>query len=230
MNLLLLEDDLDLGQAVFDHLQAHGHTVQWAQRCQDAAPVPDQPAWDMALLDLRLPDGSGLDLVRQWRQQGDRRPMLALTARDQISDRIEGLKAGADDYLVKPFDLHELLARIEAVWRRYQPIAQPHSGQPPAAPPDGAPALTLDFDLQIARRHGELINLTAMEWSLLSVLSRQPGSTVSKEAIRHAFSQTGRFDSDSNSLEVIVSRLRRKLGADLISTHRGLGYRLEVGH
>ena len=223
MNLLLLEDDLDLGQAVSEHLRAHGHTVQWAQRCDAARQAFDRSAHDMALLDLRLPDGSGLDLVRHWRQQGDRRPVLALTARDEISDRIEGLQAGADDYLVKPFDLHELLARIDAIWRRCQPAPSPD--QAVVTPP-----LSLDFERQIARRQGQLINLTAMEWSLLAVLSRQPGSTVSKEAIRQTFSQSGRFDSDSNSLEVIVSRLRRKLGADLITTHRGLGYRLEVGH
>ncbi len=225
MNLLLLEDDPDLGQAVADHLRAHGHTVHWAQRCETAHQAFGNPAFDMALLDLRLPDGSGLDLVRQWRQRGDRRPVLALTARDQISDRIEGLQAGADDYLVKPFDLHELLARIEAIWRRCQPPSSPV----PASDASLTPAtLTLDFERQIARRQGQLINLTAMEWSLLAVLARQPGSTVSKEAIRQAFSQSGRFDSDSNSLEVIVSRLRRKLGADLITTHRGLGYRLEI--
>ncbi len=227
MNLLLLEDDLDLGQAVADHLRAHGHTVHWAQRCDDARRAFDNPAHDMALLDLRLPDGSGLDLVRRWRQAGDRRPVLALTARDQISDRIEGLQAGADDYLVKPFDLNELLARIDAIWRRCQPVPSSGSVQSPGTAPAVTP-LTLDFDRQIARRHGQLVNLTAMEWSLLAVLSRQPGSTVSKEAIRQAFSQGGRFDSDSNSLEVIVSRLRRKLGADLITTHRGLGYRLEI--
>jgi two-component system OmpR family response regulator len=228
MNLLLLEDDLDLGQAVTDHLRAHGHTVHWAQRCQAAGQAFADPALDMALLDLRLPDGSGLDLVRHWRQGGDRRPVLALTARDQISDRIEGLQAGADDYLVKPFDLNELLARIDAVWRRCQP-AETVSAATPVPGATTPSALSLDFDRQIARRQGELINLTAMEWSLLAVLSRQPGSTVSKEAIRQAFTQIGRFDSDSNSLEVIVSRLRRKLGADLISTHRGLGYRLEIG-
>ncbi len=227
MNILLLEDDLDLGQAVSDHLHAHGHTVHWAQRCHDARQAFHNPAHDMALLDLRLPDGSGLDLVRGWRQAGDRRPVLALTARDQISDRIEGLQAGADDYLVKPFDLNELLARIEAIWRRCQP-APSGSLAPALDSAPAAPSLTLDFERQIARRHGQLVNLTAMEWSLLAVLSRQPGSTVSKEAIRQAFSQGGRFDSDSNSLEVIVSRLRRKLGADLITTHRGLGYRLEI--
>jgi len=145
--------------------------------------------------------------------------VIALTARDQISDRIRGLQAGADDYLVKPFDLDEMAARIEAVARRMAP-------QSPQVIQTGQ--ITLDFDSKVARVDGKLLNLTAMEWTLLSCLAENPGHTLSREQIRQALFQPGRQEAESNSLEVIISRLRRKLGADLISTHRGLGYRLDL--
>ena len=218
MHLLLLEDDIDLGQAVAEHLETHGHEVSWMKLCAQADDCMRTQPIDMALMDLRLPDGDGLELIRRWRAQGDKRPMLALTARDQISDRIAGLQAGADDYLVKPFDLDEMLARVDAVARRTATqVGNTLRSQ----------GLTIDFDHKIAKLEGQLLSLTAMEWSLLTCLADHPGQTLSKETIRQALFQPGKQEAESNSLEVIISRLRRKLGADIISTHRGLGYRLE---
>lgn len=215
MFLLLLEDDLDLGQAVADHLEAAGHQVHWCKLIAQAR-VQAAAAPDLALLDLGLPDGDGLDLLREWRQRGRRWPVIVLTARDQVSDRIRGLQAGADDYLVKPFDLDEMLARVDAVSRRSVPPALVTLG-----------ALSIDLEGRSLRRAGEPVVLTAMEWSVLEVLARCPGRVVSRARIDDELAASGLTDSESNSLEVIISRLRRKIGAEAISTQRGLGYRLD---
>ena len=218
MHILLLEDDIDLGQAVADHLEACGHQVSWMKLCQQATRALAEPGIALALLDMRLPDGDGLEVIRQMRARGDVRPVIALTARDQVSDRVRGLQAGADDYLVKPFDLDELMARIEAVARR--------SG---ALPPRTVQAqdFAFDFTTKSAWRGGAPLTLTAMEWALLGCLASQPGRVWSRADLMRTLYPQGEDEVESNSLEVIVSRLRRKIGADLISTHRGLGYRFE---
>jgi two-component system OmpR family response regulator len=213
MDLLLLEDDIDLGQAVADHLESAGHQVHWVKllsQARSAAPP------ELALLDLALPDGDGLDLLTEWRAAGRRCPVIVLTACDQVSDRIRGLQAGADDYLVKPFDLDEMLARVEAVRRRSEPARQWRSG-----------ALRIDVEGKRVQRQGEAINLTAMEWAVLAPLLQQAGRVVSRTRIDDELAAQGLADAESNSLEVIISRLRRKLGASTISTHRGLGYSLD---
>lgn len=221
MQLLLLEDDIDLGQAVVDHLEAQGHIVTWMKLCAQAeAALRCDPAIELVLLDLQLPDGEALDLLRRLRAGGERRPAIVLTARDQVSDRIRGLQAGADDYLVKPFDLEEMLARIDAVARR-SGVTDPQAVR--------AQATSLDFEAKRALRDGDPVTLTAMEWALLGRLASRPGRIWSRAELEQALhAQAGRDEVESNSLEVIVSRLRRKLGATLISTHRGLGYRLEA--
>jgi two-component system OmpR family response regulator len=212
---LLLEDDTDLGQAVVDHLRAAGHGVRW---CRCIAEAEAAPAPALALLDLQLPDGDGLGLLRHWRASGQRWPVIVLTARDQISDRIRGLQAGADDYLVKPFNLDELLARVDAVARRAVPASVRGSA-------DGR--LQLDLQSHQAWRGGEHIDLTQMEWAVLACLAQWPGRIYSRAEIEGRLAQLGLVEAASNSLEVIVSRLRKKLGAETISTHRGLGYRFE---
>jgi two-component system OmpR family response regulator len=218
MKLLLIEDDADLGQAVAAHLTAAGHALQWCRSVTEAthASVPE-----LVLLDLHLPDGDGLDLLRRWRRDGHAWPVIVLTARDQVRDRVRGLELGADDYLVKPFDLDELLARIGAICRR--------SGLPPAGHhPAGAPQ---DWQVDLAGRQawrgGQPIELTRMEWAVLACLATRRGRIYGREEIESRLQAEGLADAHSNSLEVIVSRLRRKLGADSISTHRGLGYRLD---
>jgi len=213
MQLLLLEDDIDLGQAVAEHLEAAGHGVHW---CKFIAQARLAPTFDMALLDLQLADGDGLALLRDWRSEGLRQPVIALTARDQVSDRIRGLKAGADDYLVKPFDLDELLARIDAVSRRVD------TGQRIVIGP-----ATLDLDLRLAQVLGQRVDLTAMEWGVVCCLARHRGRIYSRSEIETALQHHCTHEAVSNSIEVIVSRLRKKLGSHVISTHRGLGYRLD---
>ncbi|SPE27530.1 Swarming motility regulation protein RssB [Burkholderiales bacterium] len=214
MNVLLLEDDIDLGQAVADHLEAAGHQVHWCKLIAQARRVEEA---ELALLDLNLPDGDALALLREWRSAGRTLPVIVLTARDQVSDRIRGLQAGADDYLVKPFDLDELLARMDAVCRRSAPPAKVMVGE-----------VALDLESRSATRGAERIEFTAMEWSVLACLARHPGRIYSRAEIETHLSSEGLGESDSNSLEVIVSRLRKKLGPLAISTHRGLGYRLDA--
>lgn len=218
MDILLLEDDIDLGQAVADHLESFGHVVRWMKLCQQATKALADPAIALALFDMRLPDGDGLEVIRQMRARGDRRPVIALTARDQVSDRVRGLQAGADDYLVKPFDLDELMARIEAVARRSGALP-PHSLH--------SSELAIDFAAKSARLAGKPLTLTAMEWALLGCLSSQPGRIWGRADLMRAVYPQGDEDVESNSLEVVISRLRRKIGAELITTHRGLGYRFE---
>jgi len=215
MNLLLLEDDLDLGQAVVDHLQAAGHSVTW---CRDLAQARAVAEPTLALIDLQLPDGDGLSLLQAWRAEGREGPVIVLTARDQVSDRIRCLQAGADDYLVKPFDLDEMLARVSAVARRSALSALPMAVRG---------HLRLDTVGHQAWRDGEPVDLTQMEWAVLACLAQRAGRIYSRGEIEGRLHGLGLAESSSNSMEVIISRLRKKLGTGTISTHRGLGYRLE---
>ena len=213
MQLLLLEDDIDLGQAVSEHLEAAGHGVHW---CKFVAQARQAPAFDMALLDLQLADGDGLTLLRDWRSEGVRQPVIALTARDQVSDRIRGLDAGADDYLVKPYEPEELLARLRAVERR-------RGAQSSSTVTRGE--VQIDLAREVVRNGMVPVVLTPKEWALLRVLASRPGQTFTRERLLEALYQWDGA-SDSNTLEVFISRLRRKLGSDLIETVRGTGYRL----
>ncbi len=180
---------------------------------RDALRVVD---YALILLDLRLPDGSGIDFLRALRRRSDARPVIILTAHDQISDRIEGLNSGADDYLVKPFDLGELTARILAVSRR--------------AGGNVAPVLAFgDFrinraDRQIVAGQDE-VSLSGREWAVLDVLIARPGAIVSKGQIEEALYAFG-SEIESNTVEVYVSRLRKKLGRQAILTLRGVGYKM----
>jgi two-component system OmpR family response regulator len=163
-----------------------------------------------------LPDGSGIDLLLKIRKAGETIPVIILTARDQISDRIKGLNAGADDYLVKPFDLSELCARIAAVTRRY-------AGNPNPVVQIGS--LEVDLTRHLVSRDGVAINLTAREWALLEAFIRSPGTLLSKSQLEdhlYAFSA----EIESNTIEVYISRLRKKLGRGQLETVRGLGYRM----
>jgi two-component system OmpR family response regulator len=216
MRILLVEDDPGLGRGVREYLGLHGHQVTWARSIADAEQRLVAGRIDLLLLDLRLPDGSGLDLLRALRQAGDRRATIILTARDQVSDRIAGLNAGADDYLVKPFDLAELGARIQAVARRSlgEDVVVCH-----------AEAVVLDFGIKMALVHGAVVSLTGREWALLEVLARKPGTIVSRDRIETELAHSA-AEFESNAMEVYVSRIRRKLGHDSIETLRGIGYRL----
>lgn len=216
MRILLVEDDDILGAAVRDHTAAEGHAVDWVLRLDRAADAMATVAYDLVLLDLNLPDGFGVRFLEDLRKRGSAVPVIILTARDRLSDRLEGLNAGADDYLVKPFDLAELSARLAAVSRRY-------SGNP-------NPLLKLgDISVDLAARQvfrgGRAVDLTAREWAVFSVLAQRPGTVLGKDRLEDALYAFG-AEIESNAVEVYVSRLRKKLGREAIETVRGLGYRV----
>lgn len=216
MRILLIEDDTVLGAAVRDQIAADGHSVDWVLCLDAAAAALNGATYDLVLLDLMLPDGRGITFLRRLRARGDVTPMIILTALDQVSDRIEGLNAGADDYLVKPFDLAELSARIGSVARRY-------SGNPNPILTHGP--LEIDLAARSIHRDGRPVVLTAREWALFEAFLTRPGQLLSKAQLEEKLYA---FDTEveSNTIEVHVSRLRKKLGADIIKTERGLGYRL----
>ncbi len=216
MRILLVEDDAVLGAAVRDQAVADGHSVDWALRLSDARDALLSAPYDLVLLDLMLPDGRGLDFLKSRRQAGDVTPFVVLTALDQISDRIDALDAGSDDYLIKPFDLYELSARIRAVSRRY-------SGNPNPLVVFGE--LEIDLANCSIRRAGKSVQLTRREWSLFEAFVQRPNQLMSKSQLEDRLYS---FDSEveSNTIEVYIGRLRRKLGAQVVETVRGLGYRL----
>ncbi|TDQ38235.1 response regulator transcription factor [Thiopseudomonas denitrificans] len=219
MRILLIEDDNTLGAAVHDQLAADGHSVDWVQRLDTADSALAVATYDLILLDLMLPDGRGLPFLRRLRGRGLGTPVMILTALDQVSDRIEGLNTGADDYLVKPFDLAELSARIGSVARRY-------SGNPNPLLTHGN--LQIDLAARTILRDNRTVALTAREWVLLEAFLGNPGQLLSRARLEDKLYS---FDDEveSNTIEVHISRLRKKLGADLIRTERGLGYRLGQG-
>lgn len=216
MRVLLIEDDAVLGAAVRDQIAADGHSVDWATRLDGASALLEAAAYDLILLDLMLPDGRGQPFLRALRGRGDITPVIILTALDQLSDRIDGLNAGADDYMVKPFDLAELSARLNAVARRY-------SGNPNPLLKLGD--LEIDSAARSVERAGKPVALTAREWVLFEAFFQHPGQLLSKAQLEERLYS---FDTEieSNTIEVHVSRLRKKLGREAIETVRGLGYRL----
>ncbi|MCA0255800.1 MAG: response regulator transcription factor [Proteobacteria bacterium] len=216
MRVLLIEDDTALGAAIRDQIVADGHSVDWVTRLDRAADSLAAAAYGLILLDLMLPDGLGIPFLRTLRSRGDVTPVIILTALDQVSDRIAGLNAGADDYMVKPFDLAELSARIGSVARRY-------TGNPNPIMTLGA--LDIDLAARNVRINGKPVVLTAREWVLFEAFLQRPGQLLSKTQLEERLYSFD-TDVDSNAIEVHISRLRKKLGAQVIETERGLGYRL----
>lgn len=214
MRLLLVEDTADLADSLLAHLRGEGHAVDHAPDAEGARAALAVSDYACVILDLGLPDGSGLSVLRERRAAGDRTPVIIATAYDQISDRIAGLDAGADDYVVKPFDLSELSARIRAHARRAQ-------GVPETRLVVGA--LQVDRGACRIWREGTELRLTAREWALFDTLLGARGRVLAKSTLEDALYA---FDDqiEGNAIEVYVSRLRQKLGADLIETRRGLGY------
>ena len=216
MRILLIEDDSALGAAVRDQIAADGHSVDWMMRLDMAREAMATTGYDLVLLDLMLPDGLGVPFLKALRSRGDVTPVIILTALDQVSDRINGLNAGADDYLVKPFDLAELSARIGSVARRY-------AGNP--NPQISLGAVEVDLAARSVTLAGKSVPLTAREWVLFEAFLQRPGQLLSKRQLED---QLYSFETEveSNTVEVHVSRIRKKLGARIIETERGLGYRL----
>ena len=214
MRVLLVEDDPVLGEALRDHVAADGHAVDWFMTLAEANDATETVAYGLVLLDLRLPDGHGLALLRGLRAARRPVPVIVLTAHDQVTDRIEGLNSGADDYLVKPFDLGELTARILAVSRRYEGKASSCIHLPGIEIDQAARKITVGT---------EALTLSAREWAILDKLVEHPGAIVSKAQLNDTLYAFG-AEVESNTVEVYVSRLRKRLGSDRIETHRGLGY------
>jgi two-component system OmpR family response regulator len=215
MRVLLVEDDAILGKAVRDHIAA-SHSLDWVTRLDAAREHLDSAAYDLILLDLMLPDGLGVGFLRKLRAAGSVVPVIILTALDQISDRIEGLDAGADDYMVKPFDLSELSSRLNAVARRY-------SGNPNPLIEIGD--LRVDLAAKTIKRGGRSVELTGREWALFETFLQRPGVALTKAQLEDRLYAFG-AEVESNTIEVHVSRLRKKLGHAVVDTVRGVGYRL----
>lgn len=214
MRILLVEDDKNLGKATAAGLKT-AYAVDWCRDANSAAHALRTTDYDLIVLDINLPDRSGLDLLHEVRLIGDKRPVLFLTARDAVEHRVEGLNAGADDYLVKPFDLDELLARIAALLRRRhgRAITRIRRGD-----------LVIDPEGRTVHRDDMLITLSAREFSILEILLNNTGRIVGRSQIEdHVYDWSGE-NIESNTIEVHISALRRKLGKDLIRTVRGLGY------
>ena len=214
MRLLLVEDDPMIGESVRLGLRQDGFAVDWAQDAEAAEAALAAQRYDLALLDLGLPGKSGLDLLATMRRAGNGVPVLILTARDGVADRVRGLDGGADDYLVKPFDLNELAARVRALLRRRGGRAEPlirHG------------ALTLDPATHEASREGRSQRLSQREFALLEALLGRPGAVLSRAALEERLYGWGE-EVESNSVEVHIHNLRRKLGADVIRNVRGVGY------
>lgn len=219
MKLLLAEDDVKLAEYLVRNLKASGYVVEWADNGVDAEFLAIEEDFDCIILDLGLPQKPGLEVLRSWRVQKLETPVLILTARDSWQERVDGLRAGADDYLGKPFKIEELLARLEAILRRRFGRA------------DNSLRLD-DIELDIDTRtvtmgDGGSTRLTAIEFRLLRYLMLNPDKILSKtELSEHVYEEEQ--IKDSNVIEVYVNHLRSILGKDRITTHRGQGYRLSV--
>ena len=216
MRILVVEDDERVAGQVIETLRGAGYVVEAAGAGEEAQFMGETEDYDAVILDLGLPGVDGLTILRRWRNDGRGMPVLVLTARDTWRDKVTGLRAGADDYLAKPFELEEMLARVEALIRR-------SSGN--ANPVISCGHVQLDPATNRVTLSGSPVALTAFEYRTLSYLMHHAGRIISKtELTDHIYGQD--FDRDSNVIEVLINRLRRKLGHGLIETRRGQGYRL----
>lgn len=214
MRLLIVEDDAMIGNSLRTGLRQDGYTVDWVRDGAAAELATAATAYDAILLDLGLPGRSGLELLAHWRKQHNPVPVLIVTARDAVADRVRGLDTGADDYLVKPFDLDELAARLRALLRR-------RSGR--ATPVIEIGPLTLDPASHEVHLDGAAINLSAREFGVLHALLENPGIPLSRAQLEDRL-YGWEEEIGSNAVEVHIHALRRKLGSDWIRNVRGVGY------
>ena len=216
MRLLLVEDDPMIGETVLDVLRAEHFAVDWVKDGEMADTALRSARYDLVLLDLGLPRRDGLDVLKALRQRKDATPVLVVTARDAVAQRVAGLDAGADDYVLKPYDIDELLARIRALTRRSagraDPVLEVHG-------------LRLNPATFEATRDGQPVTLSKREWAVLEALMARPGVVFSRAQLEEKL-YSWKDDVSSNAVEVYVHGLRKKLGADLIRNVRGLGYML----
>ncbi len=214
MRILLVEDDEMVGEALRAALRQQGLAADWVRDGETALAVTATEAFDAVLLDLGLPRRGGLEVLRAMRARGSATPVIVLTARDALADKVAGLDAGADDYLVKPFELDELLARLRAVRRRQAGRAEPVLQ---------VADLRLDPATREVSRGGRPILLSAREFAVLQALLERPGAIISRAQLEDRLYGWGE-ELESNAISVYMHQLRRKLGDDLLHTVRGLGY------
>ncbi|MBB3267118.1 two-component system OmpR family response regulator [Azospirillum sp. OGB3] len=218
MRLLVVEDDPALAQQLAERLEGEGYAVDRAADGEEGQFLGETEPYDAIVLDLGLPRVDGLTVLRSWRAGGIATPVIILTARGAWTEKVQGIDAGADDYLAKPFSMEELLARIRALIRRSKGHASAEIACGGVVLDTRSGRVTLD---------GQTVDLTGHEFRVLDYLMHRKGQLVSRtELTEHIYAQD--FNRDSNTIEVFVGRLRRKLGADLIKTVRGLGYKLEA--
>jgi two-component system OmpR family response regulator len=216
MRILVVEDDANLNRQIKDALTESGYAVDVAFDGEEGQFLGDTEPYDAVVLDIGLPQMDGLSVLEEWRRAGRTMPVLLLTARDRWSDKVQGIDAGADDYVAKPFHMEELLARVRALVRR----AAGHASNEITAGP-----VRLDVKAGKVTVDGQAIKLTSHELRLLSYLMHHKGKVVSRtELTEHLYDQD--FDRDSNTIEVFVGRLRKKLPDEVIHTVRGLGYQI----
>jgi DNA-binding response OmpR family regulator len=220
MKILIVEDQQRLGQFLERGLKEQAYTVKWLRTCAEARDALADSPYDVILLDLTLPDGDGIDLLREWRKNSFNEPVLILSARDAVEDRIKGLNVGADDYLPKPFSFEELLARIRSLVRRHSAVKQAvleHKG------------MKIDLMGHTVQVDGKNMELTSREYALLEIFMQNPGRILTRTLISEKI-WSSNYDVDTNLLDVYMSRLRAKLegaaGKQLFKTVRGVGYQL----
>ncbi len=216
MRILLLEDDRDIGDGLSAGLRKQGMLVDWLRDGREGLQALAAAPYDAVVLDLGLPGMDGMDLLAHWRTQGATTPVLILTARDALPERIAGLNGGADDYLCKPFALAEVVARLHALVRR-------HLGQPNSQLQHGP--LILDTSACTASLNGNPVALSKREWLLLHLLVTHPGQVFSRSYIEDKLYDWDQ-EVESNAVEVYIHHLRKKIHPDLIVTRRGIGYQL----
>jgi len=220
MKILIVEDQQRLGQFLERGLKEQAYTVKWLRTCAEARDALADSPYDVILLDLTLPDGDGIDLLRQWRKNNFNEPVMILSARDAVEDRIKGLDVGADDYLPKPFSFEELLARMRSLVRRHSAVKQTvleHKG------------VKVDLLAHTVQVEGNSIDLTSREYALLEIFMQNAGRILTRTLISEKI-WASNYDVDTNLLDVYMSRLRAKLegaaGKQLFKTVRGVGYQL----
>jgi two-component system OmpR family response regulator len=217
LRVLVAEDDRRIAESLAVALKMAGFVAEVVGDGEEAWFRGDTIAFDLVILDLGLPTLDGLTILKRWRKAGRTLPVLILTARDNWDERVEGIEAGADDYVGKPFRIEEVVARAKAIIRRA-------AGQ--ASPRLEAAGMTLDSQTMLVTRGGAPVDLTPLEYRLIRYLMSHPGEVVSQAAItEHLYAQD--FERESNSVEVLVGRLRKKLGSDAIRTRRGFGYYID---
>ena len=220
MKILIVEDERRLGQFIKKGLMERSYTVTWVPNCRTARDALCETSYDVIILDLGLPDGDGLDLLREWRASGFNEPILILSARDEVEDRVKGLDVGADDYLAKPFSLEELLARVRSLIRRQSAAKETfleHRG------------IRMDLLARTVTHAGATVEMTSREFALLEVFLQNPGRILPRTLIAEKIWEA-HYDVDGNLLDVYMSKLRAKYDLEpakpLFKTVRGVGYQM----